>query len=33
LIAKATALKYFPKAEVQVKTDLAHKQRILIIRY
>lgn len=32
VLAKTIALKYFPKAKVEVKTDLAHKQRILIIR-
>lgn len=31
-LAVSEALKYFPKAEVEVKTDLAHKQRILIIK-
>lgn len=30
-LAVNEALKYFPKAEVEVKTDLAHKQRILKI--
>lgn len=30
-LAVAEAQKYFPKAEVEVKTDLAHKQRILLI--
>lgn len=33
VLAKATALKYFPKATVVVKTDLAHKQRILFIDF
>lgn len=27
------AQKYFPKAQVEVKTDLAYKQRILLIKY
>lgn len=30
-LAAAEAQKYFPKAEVEVKTDFAHKQRILLI--
>lgn len=32
-LAVNEALKYFPKAEVEVKTDLAHKQRILKISF
>ncbi|MFH0936959.1 MAG: HemK/PrmC family methyltransferase [Candidatus Daviesbacteria bacterium] len=31
-LAKCEALKYFPDAEVEVKTDLAHKQRILTLK-
>lgn len=31
-IAKTEAEKYFPDAKVEVKTDLAHKQRILFIK-
>lgn len=31
-LAVNEALKYFPDAQVEVKTDLAHKQRILIIQ-
>lgn len=31
-LAKNEALKYFPEAEVEIKTDLAKKQRILIIK-
>lgn len=30
-LARNEALKYFPNAEVEIKTDLAHKQRILKI--
>lgn len=30
-LALSEAYKYFPKAEVEVKTDLVHKQRILLI--
>ncbi|MDO8638784.1 MAG: peptide chain release factor N(5)-glutamine methyltransferase [Candidatus Daviesbacteria bacterium] len=30
--AALEAQKYFPDAEIEVKTDLAHKQRILLIR-
>lgn len=30
-LAVNEALKYFPKAQVEVKTDLAHKQRILLL--
>ena len=30
-LATMEAQKYFPKAEIEVKTDLAHKQRILLI--
>lgn len=26
------ALKYFPNAQVEIKTDLSHKQRILLLR-
>lgn len=32
-LAANEALKYFPDAKVEVKTDLAHKQRILIIKF
>ncbi len=32
-LAIIESLKYFPKAEVEVKYDLAHLQRILIIRH
>ena len=32
-LAGNVAQKYFPKAKVEVKTDLAHKQRILIIKH
>lgn len=32
-LAVNEALKYFPKAQVEVKTDLAHKQRILKISF
>lgn len=32
-IAISEANKYFPNAEVSVKTDLAHKQRILTIKF
>jgi len=32
-IAIQEAQKYFPKAKVEVKKDLAHKQRILLIRF
>lgn len=32
-IATAEAQKYFPQAKVEVKTDLAHKQRILKIEF
>lgn len=32
-LAAVEALKYFPKAQVEVKTDLAKKQRILKINY
>ena len=32
-LAIQEALKYFPKARVEVKTDLAKKQRILIIKF
>ena len=32
-LAVNEALKYFPNAEVEVKTDLAHKQRILKITF
>lgn len=32
-IAINEAYKYFPKAQIEVKKDLAHKQRILIIHY
>lgn len=31
-LAVNEALKYFPDAQVEVKTDFAHKQRILIIQ-
>ena len=31
-LAIIEAQKYFPDAEVEVKTDLYHKQRILLIR-
>jgi release factor glutamine methyltransferase len=31
-LAAREAQKYFPDAEVEVKTDLAHKQRILVIQ-
>lgn len=31
-LAVNEALKFFPKAEVEIKTDLAHKQRILLLR-
>ncbi len=31
-LAVNEALKYFPDAQVEIKTDLAHKQRILIIQ-
>jgi len=31
-LAVNEALKYFPNAQVEVKTDLAHKQRILLLR-
>jgi release factor glutamine methyltransferase len=32
-IAQTDALKYFPSAKVEVHTDLAHKQRILLITF
>lgn len=32
-LAANEAQKYFPDAEVEVKTDLAHKQRILLLRW
>lgn len=32
-LAANEAYKYFPLAEVEVKKDLAHKQRILIVRF
>ncbi len=32
-IALQEAKKYFPKAKAEIKLDLAHKQRILIIKY
>lgn len=32
-LAVNEALKYFPDAEVEVKTDLAHKQRLLVIKF
>ncbi len=32
-LATNEAIKYFPKAKVEVKKDLAHKQRILLIRF
>lgn len=31
-LAIKEAQKYFPKAQIEVKTDLAHKQRILLIK-
>lgn len=31
-IAASEAQKFFPKSQVEVKTDLAHKQRILVIK-
>lgn len=31
-LAAQEAQKYFPEAEVEVKTDLTHKQRVLLIR-
>lgn len=31
-LAVTEGLKYFPQARIEVKTDLAHKQRILIIK-
>lgn len=32
-LAKTEAQKYFPKAHVEVKTDLAQKQRLLLIKF
>lgn len=32
-LARNEALKYFPQAEVEIKTDLAEKQRILLIHF
>jgi len=31
-LAVRVAQKYFPDAKVEVKTDLAHKQRVLLVR-